>query len=239
MKAMIFAAGMGTRLRPITDAKPKALVEINGVTLLEINIRNLIKYGFRDIVVNVHHFSNQVRDFLKINDNFGINIEVSDETDLLLDTGGGLKKAATLLAGKDPILVHNVDIISDIDLGEIYLSHQNANFIATLACMERESSRRFLANKQGLLCGWQNRKTGETKISRLQEINLKPISFCGIHVISPIFLDLIEEEGVFSVIDVYLRLAKAYPIFIKEITTKSWFDVGSIEVLEKLNKKGN
>jgi NDP-sugar pyrophosphorylase family protein len=235
MKAMIFAAGLGTRLRPITDNKPKALVEINGVTLLEITINNLIKYGFTEVVVNVHHFSQQIIDFLKVKNNFGINIQISDETDLLLDTGGGLKKAVPLLAGNEPILIHNVDIVSDIDLTELYLTHQKNNCLATLACMERESSRQFLKNDQNILCGWRNNKTGETRISRPEEKNLNPISFCGIQVIKPKLLNLIKEEGVFSVIDVYLRLAKEYTIVVDIIKEKKWYDVGSVEILEKLS----
>jgi N-acetyl-alpha-D-muramate 1-phosphate uridylyltransferase len=239
MKAMIFAAGLGTRLRPLTNTKPKALVEINGVSLLEITIKNLIRYGFNDIVINVHHFSQQVIDFLKSKNNFGIKINISDETDLLLDTGGGLKKAAPLLSGKDPILIHNVDIISDINLRQLYNIHIKNKSLATLACMERNSSRQFLINEKNELCGWRNNKTGEQKISRPNEEYLKPVSFCGIHVISPDLLHMINEEGVFSIIELYLRLAKRYIIYIQDFNENKWIDVGNTDSLAKLITKEN
>jgi N-acetyl-alpha-D-muramate 1-phosphate uridylyltransferase len=233
MKAMIFAAGLGTRLRPLTDTKPKALVEINGVTLLEITIKRLIQYGFDDIVINVHHFSQQIIDFLKSKKNFGITINISDETDLLLDTGGGLKKAAPLLSGNGPILIHNVDIVSDIDLRQLYSVHIENKSLATLACMERNSSRQFLINNKNELCGWRNNKTGELKIPRLNEDNLKPVSFCGIHVVSPEIFNLIIEEGVFSIVDLYLRLAKKSTICINVFKNRHWIDVGTTEKLTK------
>lgn len=236
MKAMIFAAGLGTRLRPLTDNKPKALVEINGKTLLEITIQKLKTAGFNSIVVNVHHFSGLVIDFLKKNNNFDLDIQISDETDLLLDTGGGLKKAASLLGTEEPVLIHNVDIVSSIDIGKLYIQHCQSSALATLATMERDSSRQLLVNNKEILCGWQNKSTGEKKISRPSEKELNPISYCGIAVVNPQFLTMIEENGVFSIIDVYLRLAKSYDIQTAKQENINWSDVGTVESLKKLEK---
>jgi NDP-sugar pyrophosphorylase family protein len=232
MKALIFAAGLGTRLKPITYTKPKALVEIKGVTLLEITINKLIYYGFTDIVINVHHFAQHIIDFLEAKNNFGITINISDESELLLDTGGGLKKAAKLLNNGNPVLIHNVDIVSDIDLKELYNFHLNNNCLATLACMNRDSSRQFLINANNELCGWQNKKTGEIKISKENISTKEPVSFCGIHVISPAIFDMITESGVFSIVDLYLRLAKDNKIIAQKYLNISWVDVGTLEKLK-------
>ena len=188
MKAMIFAAGLGTRLRPLTDNVPKALIEINGRTLLEICINRLKEIGINDIVVNVHHHANQIIKYLERNNNFGINIKFSDETDLLLDTGGGLKKATHLLIGNEPILLHNVDIISNINLSQLISYHNNNNSLSTLAVMNRLSNRSFLINEKGILCGWQNTTTGEKIIVRDHDKLLQPVGYCGIAVIQPKFL---------------------------------------------------
>lgn len=233
MKAMIFAAGLGTRLKPITNTRPKALAEINGVPLLEITIKRLLKFGFSDIVINVHHFSDLVVDFLAKNGNFGANITISDESDLLLDTGGGIKKAASLLKNSGPVLIHNVDIVSNIDLGNLCQSHIESGAMATLACMERKSSREFLINAQNQLCGWRNNSTGEIKMARESESFLKPIAFTGIHVINPELIDLISEKGVFSIVNVYLRLAREHTILVKTIDKPVWFDLGTPENLQK------
>jgi NDP-sugar pyrophosphorylase family protein len=242
MKAMIFAAGLGTRLKPFTNFKPKALAEINGVTLLEITIKRLKTFGFDDIIVNVHHYSNQVIDFLKQNNNFGVSITISDETDRLLDTGGGLKKAAHFFNDTKPFLVHNVDIVSNIDLEALYTVHCNSkNCLATLAAKERQSSREFLINAENELCGWRNNNTKELKISKGTESFLKPTSFCGIHVISPEMLPLITETGVFSIVNTYLRLASEHTIKLMPFNDAIWMDLGTPESLHKAEcifKKG-
>jgi NDP-sugar pyrophosphorylase family protein len=235
VKAMIFAAGLGTRLKPLTDTKPKALVEINGIPLLEITIKKLVSFGYFDIVINVHHFAEQIIEFIKVKNNFGIKISISDESNLLLDTGGGLKKAAPLLFGAEPILVHNVDIISDINLKELYEIHKKNDSLTTLAVMERDSSRQFLVNNKNELCGWRNNSTGEIKISKTDEINLHPVAFCGIHVISPQIFKLITEEGVFSVVDLYLRLAKTNKILTSKINSVKWMDVGTLKNITDIN----
>jgi NDP-sugar pyrophosphorylase family protein len=233
MKAMIFAAGLGRRLRPITDSKPKALAELNGVPLLEITIKRLIYFGFDDIIINVHHFSSLIVDFLRKNNNFGIAITFSDESDLLLDTGGGLKKAARFFNDKKPFLVHNVDVVSNIDLMLLYKSHLGHKSLATLAVMERESSRQLLVNAQYELCGWKNNKTHELKIARETDNYLKPVSFCGIHVISPELPGLINETGIFSITGLYLRLASNHIIKTLPFNNSIWFDLGTSENLEK------
>jgi NDP-sugar pyrophosphorylase family protein len=233
MKAMIFAAGLGRRLRPITDSKPKALAELNGMPLLEIAIKRLIRSGFDDIIINVHHFSSLIIDFLRKNNNFGISITISDESDLLLDTGGGLKKAAHFFNDNKPFLVHNVDVVSNIDLMLLYNSHLEHKSLATLAAMERESSRQFLVNAHYELCGWKNNKTHELKIARETDNYLKPVSFCGVQVINPELLGLINETGIFSITDLYLRLASEHIIKVLPLSNVIWFDLGTSENLEK------
>lgn len=208
MKAMIFAAGLGTRLRPLTNDRPKALVEISGHTLLEITLRRLASFGVRDVIVNVHHFAEMVIEYLKKNDNFGMRIEISREDDLLLDTGGGLKKAAWFFLeghGQEPFLVHNVDVISTIDLGRMLRFHRENNALATLAVQQRETSRRLLFDERNQLCGRQTEKESPEII--LPTTETTPFAFSGIHVISPEFLGMISEQGVFSIITTYLRLA--------------------------------
>lgn len=236
MKAMIFAAGLGTRLKPITNDRPKAMAEIQGIPLLEIVIRRLIKYGYRDIIVNVHHFAAMVMDFLSDKKNFGINIQISDERDLLLDTGGGLKKAAWFFDDKKPFLVHNVDTITETDLGEFYRYHVSQKALATLLVRHRPGSRFFLFDESHRLCGWENVINGN-KIIPIPKKNLEQIAFSCLHIIDPTLYDLIIEEGVFSIIDVYLRLAGAHRIqgFLDD--QSYWLDVGTPEKLDRGNKE--
>jgi NDP-sugar pyrophosphorylase family protein len=209
MKAMILAAGLGTRLRPLTNDRPKALVEVAGSTLLEITIARLQQFGVREIMINVHHFADQLIEYLKTKDHFGLRIEVSCE-DILLDTGGGLKKAAWFFmedgAGNAPFLVHNVDVISDIDLGWLVEFHKKNHALATLAVQQRESSRYLLFNEQMQLCGRRFVKEQKTEIAQAAQ-HVEPLAFTGIHVISPRLLPMIEEEGAFSIVQTYLRLA--------------------------------
>ena len=205
---MVLAAGLGTRLRPLTDTRPKALVEINGRTLLEITLTRLRSFGVNEVIINVHHFADMVVDYLKSHNNFGMRIEISREDDLLLDTGGGLKKAAwfflekTSLSSPGPFLLHNVDVISTIDLRRMLQFHNEHNALATLAVQSRESSRLLLFNDQFQLVGRDAPSSSPaTRDSRLA------LAFSGIHVISPRLLPVLTEEGVFSIIDAYLRLA--------------------------------
>jgi NDP-sugar pyrophosphorylase family protein len=210
MKAMVLAAGLGTRLRPLTKDRPKALVEVAGRTLLEIALARLRAFGIHEVIVNVHHFADLVIAYLKAHDNFGMRIEVSRE-DVLLDTGGGLKKAGWFFVGKsegkdEPFLLHNVDVISTIDFTKMLQAHQANHALATLAVHQRESSRQLLFNDQLRLCGRRAGKNKEPEIV-CPSPHLNPLAFSGIHIISPRLLGMMKEEGIFSIIDCYLRLA--------------------------------
>jgi mannose-1-phosphate guanylyltransferase len=208
MKAMILAAGLGTRLRPLTDHRPKALVEIAGRTLLEITLSRLRTFGIREVIINVHHFADMVVDYLKKNDNFGMRIEVSRE-DVLLDTGGGLKKAAWFFLkdpAEGPFLLHNVDVISTIDLGRMLQSHRDHQALATLAVQDRTTSRYLLFDEHNELCGRRSGRDKEPELVRSSK-STQALAFSGIHIISRRFLPMMPEQGVFSIIDSYLRAA--------------------------------
>ncbi|MCD4745965.1 MAG: nucleotidyltransferase family protein [Bacteroidales bacterium] len=236
MKAMIFAAGLGTRLHPLTDNKPKALIKLNGVSLLEIIIKKLISAGFIEIIINVHHFAEQIIDFLKIKNNFGIKISISDESDILLDTGGALKKASRFFNDGKDFLVHNVDVLSDIDLNNFYNTHIKSEALTSVAVKSRHTSRYFLFNNRNMLCGWKNNKTNEIKIVRKGENKLNPLAFSGIHVINPKIFDLITEQGKFSIVDVYLRLASTHNIIGYIHNNSFWMDLGKKENLLEAEK---
>lgn len=210
MKAMILAAGLGTRLRPLTDDRPKALVEIQGHTLLEITLKRLRSVGVRDVIVNVHHFADKVVDYLGANDNFGMHVEISRE-ELLLDTGGGLKKAAYFLSGQsgnedEPFLLHNVDVLSTIDLNRMVRFHRQRGALATLAVQERETSRYLLFDENGVMCGRRAGRDGTPELVR-DAARFEALAFAGVHVISPRLLSMLGEEKAFSIITAYLRLA--------------------------------
>jgi len=209
MKAMILAAGLGTRLRPLTNDRPKALVEVAGRTLLEITLARLRTFGVSEVIVNVHHFADLVIAYLKAHDNFGMRIEVSRE-DVLLDTGGGLKKAGWFfLEGSsrdEPFLLHNVDAISTIDLERMVQSHRQNKALATLAVQERETSRYLLFDEQLQLCGRRAGRDQKPEMVR-PSARTQALAFSGIHVISTRLLTEMTEEDVFSIITSYLRLA--------------------------------
>ena len=210
MKAMILAAGLGTRLRPLTDDRPKALVEIAGRTLLEITLSRLRAFGIREVIINVHHFADMILEYLKANDNFGMRIEVSRE-EVLLDTGGGLKKAAYFFLEdssrlEEPFILHNVDVISTIDLRRMVQFHTENQALATLAVQDRETSRYLLFDEQLQLCGRRSGRDQKTELVRPSQ-QVQALAFSGIHVISPRLLAMMTEEGVFSIITSYLRLA--------------------------------
>ncbi|MCK4448584.1 MAG: nucleotidyltransferase family protein [Candidatus Marinimicrobia bacterium] len=236
MKAMILAAGLGTRLRPLTNSKPKALIEINKIPLLEIVIKRLKLYGFNEIIINVHHFVDQIIGFLKEKNNFSIDIRVSDETDLLLSTGGGLKKASWFFNDSKPFLVHNVDILSDINLKQFYGAHVNSEALATLAVRNRQSSRYLIFDNDNNLCGWKNTKTNEVIIAKQSKSDLIPLAFSGIHIINPSIFDLMPEQHVFSMIDLYLNLAANYSIKEFNHDSSMWIDIGTKESLIEAGK---
>ncbi len=237
MKAIILAAGKGTRLKPLTDNKPKALVEVQGKTLLEICILKLKKNGFTDIVINVHHFAEQIIDFVNKN-NFGVNIFISDERDLLLDTGGAILKAKDYFAGEKAFLVYNVDILSDIDLFELYNTHVNSSALATLAVKDRPTTRQLLFDLEGKLCQWKNVKTGEIKYAAEPFGALTPYAFSGIHVISTDIYNYILQKGAFSIIDTYLELAKNHLIRAYVHNYSKWYDMGRYQLLKEFDKNG-
>ena len=209
MKAMILAAGLGTRLRPFTDDRPKALVEVAGRTLLDITLARLRTFGVREVIVNVHHFADMVIEYLKQHDNFGMRIEISRE-EVLLDTGGGLKKAAYFFLEEpnedEPFILHNVDVISTIDLGRMVQFHKERQALATLAVQERKTSRYLLFDEQGRLCGRRAGRDGALELVRSCQ-QIQALAFSGVHIISPRLLSMMTEDGVFSIVPTYLRLA--------------------------------
>lgn len=204
-KALIFAAGKGTRLKPFTDNHPKALAVVNNVPLLERNIKFLQNYGINDFVINVHHFGEQIIDFLQEKENFGAKIEISDEKNELLETGGGLVFAKKYLENEENFLIMNADILTDLNITEFikfHLSHQN---VATLAVSDRVSSRKLMFNEDMILKGWVNKTTGETKLSEFNK-NFKELAFSGIHCVNPSIFDKIKRTGKFSIMEEYLDL---------------------------------
>ncbi len=246
MKALIFAAGLGTRLRPLTDNRPKALVSISGRPLLQILIEKLREEGFNEVVVNVHHFAGMIKDFLRDNDNFGIDIRISDETDMLLETGGGVKKAARLFSQNgEPFLIHNVDILSNLSLGEFLdrATHREVVFAdnlqapsATLMVNGRTSSRYLLFDANNMLVGWTNTNTGEVKspYPGLKVETCQRYAFSGIHVFNPSLLPLMDSwQGKFSIIDFYLSVCDRVPIYAEFSPTLQLLDVGKLESIAK------
>lgn len=244
MKAMIFAAGLGTRLRPLTDNCPKALVAIAGKPMLEHVILRLKAAGFDHIVINIHHFGQQIIDFLRLHENFGLRIDISDEREELLDTGGGIRNAACFLDDNEPFLVHNVDIVSDLDLRLFYETHVRSGALASLLAGERETSRYLLFDETQRLCGWENRKTGEVKspYPDFQAGHYTAYAFGGIHVLSPrVFQWMHKWKGKFSIIDFYLSIAAQTEIRAYCPSCLEWMDVGkpeSLAVAEKLMNGG-
>ena len=225
---MILAAGLGTRLRPLTDDRPKALVEVGGRTLLEITLSRLRAFGVREVIVNVHHFADMVVDYLKANKDFGMRVEVSRE-EALLDTGGGLKKAAHFFLEDssrldEPFILHNVDVISTIDLARMLRFHTESKALATLAVQHRETSRYLLFDEQMRLCG-RSAHDAIAEIAR-PSAHVQALAFSGIHIISPRLLPMMTEEGAFSIITSYLRLAREEAILAFRDDESYWRDLG-------------
>ncbi len=237
MKAMILAAGLGTRLRPLTENRPKALVEIDGRTLLEITLSRLRTFGICDVMINVHHFADMILDYLKANANFGMRIEVSRE-EVLLETGGGLKKAAPFFIEdsgglEHPFILHNVDVISTIDLRRMVQFHTEHQALATLAVQDRKTSRYLLFDEQLQLCGRRSAPDDKTELVRPSQ-RVQALAFSGIHVISPRLLAMMTEEGAFSIITSYLRLAShKEEILAFRADEHYWRDVGRPDHVEQ------
>lgn len=235
MKAMILAAGLGTRLKPWTDHHPKALAIVNGKSLLQRNIEYLQQFGIHEIIVNVHHFAEQIIAAIEQHKGWGSAIAISDETDSVLETGGGLKKAAPFLAGEKAFLLMNVDILTDLNLTAMVQQHANSDALATLAVTERATSRYFLFNAKNELCGWRNVVTGEEKISR-PSLDVQQKAFSGIHVIGGGIFDHLHREGKFSMVDVYLDLSKDHSIHAFDHSNSRFIDVGKPESIEKAER---
>jgi len=240
MKAMILAAGRGTRLRPLTNDRPKALVEVAGRTLLEITIARLRAFGVSEVIVNVHHFADMVVDYLAKNNNFGVRIEISRE-DVLLDTGGGLRKAAWFFLDNsrdDPFILHNVDVISTIDLNSMMQFHKERKALATLAVQARETSRYLLFDEHLRLAGRLSGQNGQAEFVRpSRQLEIQALAFSGIHIISPRLLPMMTEDGAFSIITSYLQFAKqGEPIIGFRSDEYYWRDLGRPENVAQAEK---
>jgi NDP-sugar pyrophosphorylase family protein len=231
MKAMVLAAGLGTRLRPLTNDRPKALVEVAGRTLLELTLMRLRSFGIRDVIINVHHFADVVVDYLREHDDFGMEIAISRE-DVLLDTGGGLKKAAWFFLedhSEEPFILHNVDVLSTIDLHRMIEFHKKQHALATLAVQDRSTSRYLLFDAQMQLCGRRAGRDGVPEMVR-PATEVGAFAFSGIHVLSASLLSMLTEDGAFSIITSYLRLARAgESIYAFRADEYSWRDMGTPE----------
>lgn len=232
MKAMIFAAGLGTRLNPLTLGTPKALIEIKGKTLLEYNIEKLINFGIHEIIINVHHFPDQIIRFIQ-KKSFDVPIYFSDERKKLLDTGGALKKASSFFNEKT-FLLYNVDVICDIDLFQVIKFHNQSKPIATLVVRKRKSNRYFYFNNENELCGWENTKSGE-KIIFVQDAHLSPLAFSGIHIVDSDIFKLMPKKNIFSMTELYLKIGRIKKIKAYIDNQSSWVDVGKIEQFENMN----
>jgi NDP-sugar pyrophosphorylase family protein len=236
-KAMIFAAGLGTRFKPWTDRHPKALALVNGKSLLQRNIEYLQQYGIDDIIVNVHHFADQIVHALDENKGWGSRVTISDETDMVLETGGGLKKAMRWL--KDaPFVAMNVDILTDLDLGSMIRAHFQHGPLATLAVTDRETSRYFLFDADSRLRGWRNVKTGQERWAGAvpPRVIVMQKAFSGVHVIDPALFPLMKQEGKFSMVDVYLDVAAGHPVRGFDHSGSRLIDVGKPESVAQAEK---
>ena len=227
---MIFAAGLGTRLRPLTNDRPKALVEVKGTPLLEITIKKLIHFGVKEIIINVHHFAEKIEAFLQVHDNFGIRIILSHETMMPLETGGGLKKAAWFFDDGKPFFVCNADILSNIDLKKMYDMHVSTGALATYAIQTRNTSRYMLHDTEGVMCGWMNTQTKRVRVGRPAEA-MGMYSFSCFHVIDPDIFKTTPAEDFFTIIEWYLRICEAHLVMGYRHDDDIWCDIGKPETL--------
>lgn len=236
MKAMIFAAGLGTRFKPWTDKHPKALALVNGKSLLQRNVEYLQQYNITDVVVNVHHFSDQVIDAIKKNNGWGSHISISDETDEVLETGGGLLKAKNLLQNEEPFITLNADFLTNLNINSLLAFHKNKQALISFGITNRKTSRNFLFDEDDRLCGWRNNATGQEKIT-VPKNNLKEMAYSCVVVFNPQIFELIPQRGKFSLVDTYLSLAAEHPIYGFDHTGDKLVDVGkpeSVAVAEQL-----
>lgn len=234
MKAMIFAAGLGKRLGSITETLPKALVEINGKTVLQLAVEKCSFYGFDDIIINVHHFADMVEDEVKKLNKMGFSVSVSDEREMLLENGGGLFKAREFF-DKNPFLLYNVDIISDLDLNALLRLHLEKKGLATLAVRHRPGKRFLLIDDEGQLRGWRNIATGKQILAGVEDADLSQIAFSSMHIVEPEIFNYMHE-GIYSMIDLYLELATDHKIYTLKHDEGYWIDVGTPESLDYVRK---
>ena len=227
-KAMILAAGLGTRLMPVTENKPKALVELDGIPLLEHVILKLKSQGFTRIIINIHHYAEMIMEFVSSREKFGIQIEFSHEKEELLDTGGGIANASWFL-NDEPFLVYNVDVNSNVDLEDLYSAHLSHGAIVTLAVKERVTSRSLLMNREGFLRGWRDNRNGETIMVNPEMEELFPIAFSAIQVLDPKVFSLFPTQLSFPLMPFYLELAKSHPVYLHRHDRDTWTDMGKLE----------
>ncbi len=230
---MIFAAGLGTRLKPVTETIPKALVEVGGIPMIERVIHNLVSAGVTDIIINLHHFPEKIKHFIASKNQFNINISYSLESGQLLETGGGLMKAAHFFDNGKPFIVHNADILTNLDITEMIKNQHRNNSLATLFVQQRTSTRYLLFNNNNLLRGWVNKNTGEKIDTGIKMAKFRELAFNGIHIIDPKIFGMIKRKGSFSIIPVYLELAKTQNIMAFEKNTAYYLDIGKPESLKK------
>ncbi len=237
MQALIFAAGLGTRLRPYTDNRPKALVPVGGTPLLGHCLRRLAAAGCTRAVVNVHYFADQIEDYLSATD-FGMDIFISDEREELLETGGGLMKARYLLRPDEPFIVHNVDIVTSLDLAAFLTVHRQSHALVTLAVRRRETSRYLLFNEQNQLCGWTNTRTGQIRPPGLEADGLKKLALSGIYACAPRIFDFLPgAPHKFSIIDTFLKTAATgQTLLAHDHSHDQWIDVGTPAALARANE---
>ena len=235
-KAIIFSAGLGTRFKPWTDTHPKALALVNGKSLLQRNIEYLQQYGIKDVVINIHHFPEQIMDAIKKNNGWGSNVIISDETNEVLETGGGLMKAKHVLENGQPFFSLNVDILTNLDLNKLMAFHQQHKPLVTFGVTNRKSSRVLLFDTDNRLCGWKNLQTGEEKIS-INKPNLIQKAYSCVVIYEPEIFSLIKQKGKFSIMDSYLDLAAEHVILGYDHSGDNLVDVGkpeSVAVAEKI-----
>jgi len=233
MQALLLCAGLGTRMKHLTQDKPKALVLVNDKPLIAWNLEKLKKAGFTKVVVNVHHYADQIKDYLKGQDNFGLDIHISDESKELLNTGGAVKNALSLIDVSEPLLIHNVDIITDLDLVAMIAAHHESQRVATLAVRTRKTSRYLMFEEETMqLTGWTNIVEGETKLSRISTLMVANYGFSGVHIVNKELFDFFPEEDSFSIIDTYLEAARENDVYAYPHEEDAWFDVGKPESIE-------
>lgn len=230
---MLLSAGVGSRLKPLTNLGPKALVEVGGMTLLERAVRLLQRHGVEEIILNAHHFGDLIVRFLEEKAHFGLKIAVSDERDLLLDTGGGLKKASWFFKNDGPFLVYNVDVLTDLDLGALFRAHCQSDRLATLAVRRRPSNRSLLFDEDLALLGWRNHKTAETRWCGPEDHVAGEFAFSGIQVFDPAIFEYFPEAQIFSLVELYLRAGATGRVFGYRHDDSLWMDAGKIENLSQ------